>query len=70
MMSSAELDHLLKVLDDRNAELSRDDVTWAFESAKTKDDVRSWVREYLSPATLLTQEELNLYGSFQHFSWE
>ena len=59
-MASIELQRLLRVMDDRNIGLGRDDVAWAFESPKTNEDVKSWVREYLSPATLLTSEELTL----------
>lgn len=61
-MSQAELEHLLRVLGDRDTDLSGDDVAWAFESPETKEDISEWVREYLSPATLLTREELHLYG--------
>lgn len=60
-MSQPELEHLLRVLGDRDTDLSRDDVAWAFESRETKKNISKWVREYLSPASLLTREELHLY---------
>lgn len=60
MTTSPELARLLRVLDDRNVGLGRDDVAWAFESVNVKDAIASWVQEYLSPATLLTREEAAL----------
>ena len=62
-MASRELQHLLKVLKGHNIALGRDDVAWAFESGSTAGDVSAWVREYLSPHSLLTREELHLYIS-------
>lgn len=56
-MSSAELNQLLSALEERNIGLNSDDVAWAFESARTKVGIESWVREYLSPHSLLTAEE-------------
>lgn len=60
MSKSGELDHLLRVLDDRGIELGRDDVAWSFESPKTKESITSWVQEHLSSATLLTREEVTM----------
>lgn len=60
-MSSPELQRLLRVLEDRDTDLHREDVAWAFESSERRADVNTWVQEYLTPATLLTQEELDLY---------
>ena len=61
-MPSDELEHLLRVLEERDIALGRDDVAWAFESSKTEDDTRAWVREHLSEPSLLTKEELTLYA--------
>ncbi|KAK3704783.1 hypothetical protein LTR37_013614 [Vermiconidia calcicola] len=60
-MASAQLEHLLRVLDVSGTGLSRDDVAWAFESAKTKDQTVTWVDTYLSPDTLMTREELTFF---------
>ena len=59
-MAEEELHQLLRALDDRNINLGRDDVEWAFESASTKEDVRKWVQDYLSPDCLLSKEEFKL----------
>jgi len=56
-MASIELELLLRALEERNVELGPDDVAWAFESAATKGDVKTWVREYLHEPSLLTVEE-------------
>ncbi|KAK8207453.1 hypothetical protein HDK77DRAFT_44067 [Phyllosticta capitalensis] len=58
---SEPLDHLLSVLRERRIPLTRDDVQWAFESVKTRDDAIAWVDQYLQPNTLLSKEELDLY---------
>ena len=62
-MSSSELKRLLDVLHERGIALEQDDVAWAFDSPKTREETESWVREYLGTATLLTTEELSLYVS-------
>lgn len=59
-MPSSELQLLLRVLDERDIPLGRDDVAWAFESSQTADETRAWVREYLSDSCLLSKEELTL----------
>lgn len=59
-MASKELHQLLRVLQDRNIDLGRDDVEWAFESASTEEDVRKWVQDCLSPDCLLSKEEFKL----------
>ncbi|KAJ9635945.1 hypothetical protein H2199_008299 [Coniosporium tulheliwenetii] len=61
MQSSRSLERLLTVLEERETGLGRDDVEWAFKSAKTKDGITAWVDEYLEPATLLSKDELDLY---------
>lgn len=60
MQSSRSLERLLTVLEERETGLGRDDVEWAFKSAKTKDGITAWVDEYLEPATLLSKDELDL----------
>ena len=59
-MAAKELSHLLRVLEERDIDLSCDDVAWAFDSARTGDDIKAWVNEYLNPHCLLTKEELRL----------
>lgn len=61
MSQSAALRRLLDVLRQRDIPLSRDDVGWAFESAKTKDDIVAWVDQNLYNSTLLSKDELQLY---------
>ncbi|KAF2774397.1 hypothetical protein EJ03DRAFT_303960 [Teratosphaeria nubilosa] len=60
-MASKELYHLLRVLDERDIPLRRDDVAWAFDSPNTKEATTSWIHEYLTPISLLTKEELNFH---------
>lgn len=59
-MSSDELKVLLQVLDERGTGLDHDDVTSAFNGPE-QIEARQWVHEYLSPATLLTREELDFF---------
>lgn len=61
MSQSATLRRLLDVLRQRDIPLGRDDVGWAFESAKTKDDLVAWVDQNLNNSTLLSKDELQLY---------
>ncbi|KAK8159737.1 hypothetical protein IWX90DRAFT_516235 [Phyllosticta citrichinensis] len=61
MADSEALNHLLAVLRERRVPLTRDDVQWAFESVKTRDDAVAWVDQYLQQTTLLSKEELDLY---------
>ncbi|OQO02500.1 hypothetical protein B0A48_12027 [Cryoendolithus antarcticus] len=56
-MASKSLFQLLRVLDDRDTGLGRDDVASAFEDSVTKATTEQWIEEYLSTKTLLTQEE-------------
>ncbi|KAF2836017.1 hypothetical protein M501DRAFT_980600 [Patellaria atrata CBS 101060] len=65
MSNSSSLEHLVKVLEERVTGLERDDVQWAFESVKTKDDATAWVDEYLNDDTLLSKEELDLFQKIQ-----
>lgn len=59
-MTVPELEDLLSALKERYIDLDRDDVSWAFDSSKTRDNISAWVHEFVSPATLLTREELAL----------
>lgn len=61
MADSKELRQLLRALDEGDVSLGQDDVAWAFD-ASTRSEMETWVHEYLSPACLLTHEELTLYG--------
>ncbi|KAK6442234.1 hypothetical protein LTR95_001536 [Oleoguttula sp. CCFEE 5521] len=56
-MASKSLFQLLRILDDRSTGLGREDVASAFEHLATKANTENWIEEYLSPKTLLTQEE-------------
>lgn len=66
-MASKELFHLLRVLDEHDTGLGRDDVAWAFEPAK-RAETEDWVKKYLSPATLLTKEEHAFHERFGEFT--
>ena len=66
-MASKELFHLLRVLDERDTGLGRDDVAWAFEPA-TRAESEEWVKTYLTPATLLTKEEFAFHDRFGDFT--
>lgn len=61
MDSAAALNRLLAVLTERGIGLGYDELGWLFESPQYKDSMTSWVHEYLSPATLLSLEEHDLY---------
>jgi hypothetical protein len=63
-MAAKELFQLLRILDERDIPLGRDDIAWAFDAASTREQVQTWVKQHLTPASLLTKEELNLYGAF------
>ncbi|KAK5721970.1 hypothetical protein LTR15_006565 [Elasticomyces elasticus] len=62
-MAPNEHRHLLRVLDERNISLDPDDIAKAFANDETRPAITSWVQEYLSPATLLTKEELHFHDS-------
>jgi len=61
MSQSAAFRRLLDVLRQRDIPLGRDDVGWAFESPKTRDEIVRWVEEHLNSSTLLSKDELKLY---------
>jgi predicted HAD superfamily phosphohydrolase YqeG len=54
--------HLLNVLEERGLDVDLDKILLAFEDADTKHEAAKWVEEYLHEDTLLTKEELELYG--------
>lgn len=56
------LSHLLAILEERDIPLGRDDVAWAFERPDSSRGLTAWIAEYLTPATLLSKGELQLYG--------
>ncbi|KAK5686480.1 hypothetical protein LTS10_002599 [Elasticomyces elasticus] len=60
-MAPNEHRHLIRVLDERNIPLDPDDIAKAFANDETRPAITSWVQEYLSPATLLTKEELHFH---------
>ncbi|KAL9090478.1 MAG: hypothetical protein Q9165_005239 [Trypethelium subeluteriae] len=62
-MANEHLDHLLQVLADRDIDLGKDDVAWAFESSKTAGDACAWVDEYLYAPTLLSLDEFQIYNA-------
>jgi hypothetical protein len=66
-MASKELFHLLRVLDERDTGLGKEDVAWAFGPAKRAES-EEWVRAYLNPATLLTKEEFAFQDRFGEFT--
>ena len=66
-MASKELFHLLRVLDERDTGLGKEDVAWAFEPAKRAES-EEWVKTYLNPATLLTKEEFAFQDRFGEFT--
>jgi hypothetical protein len=66
-MASKELFHLLRILDDHDTGLVKEDVAWAFEPAKRAES-EDWVRNYLNPATLLTKEEFAFQERFGEFT--
>lgn len=59
-MASVTVNDLLRLLQDRGLTLERDDVQWAFESPHDKEELNAWLKEYSSPATLLSLDEAKL----------
>jgi hypothetical protein len=66
-MASKELFHLLRILDDHDTGLGKEDVAWAFETANRAES-EDWVKSYLGPATLLTKEEFAFQERFGEFT--
>ena len=54
------MDRLLTVLRERDTGLDVEDVKWAFDSSKTRDEITLWVDEYLNTSTLLSQNEFEM----------
>ena len=54
-------DYLLNVLNERDISLGSDDISWAFASDKTREELISWIKEYLQEHTLLTKDEAALF---------
>ncbi|KAF2403412.1 hypothetical protein EJ06DRAFT_579457 [Trichodelitschia bisporula] len=63
MKSGEAQQRLLTVLKERNINIGPDDVAWAFESPRTRDEVTVWIEEYLDSLTLLTEDEYELYNA-------
>lgn len=61
MHDTTAVERLLTALREHETGLSKDDVLWAFESVKTRDEATAWVEEYINQPTLLSKEELELY---------
>lgn len=66
-MAEDPLQVFVKALRDHDLPYDREAIKSAFADPETQDAVRDWVDEYLSPETLLTKDEANLYG--QSFFW-
>lgn len=54
--------HLLNVLEERGLNVDLDKILLGFEDEQTKQEAAAWVEEYLYEETLLSKEELELYG--------
>jgi hypothetical protein len=54
-------EYLLSVLNEHDISLGSDDVSWAFASAKTREEIINWVKEYLQEHTLLSKDEATLF---------
>ena len=51
---------LLRVLHERDIDLTEQDVKWAFDSPRSRDQVSEWVWNFLTPDNLLSKEEAEL----------
>lgn len=56
------LNTLLEILRDRDVPYNHDAIKAAFDSPGSQTAIQAWMEEYLSPATLLTKEEVTLYN--------
>lgn len=64
-MSDPELTVSLRVLDERGIDVDRSSIAPSFASygaSQGEKDARAWVRQHLTDDSLLTKEELYLYG--------
>lgn len=59
--------HLLNVLEERGLDVDLDKILLGFEDEGTKGEAAAWVHEYLNEETLLTKEELELYGPYRAY---
>lgn len=62
MAEEAAAHHLLNVIEERELNVDLDKVLAAFEDEGLRRDAAAWVNEHLHESTLLTREELELYG--------
>ncbi|KAH7416882.1 hypothetical protein BKA64DRAFT_691421 [Cadophora sp. MPI-SDFR-AT-0126] len=62
-MAEDSLQVLVKALRDRDLPFDREAIKSAFADPETQTAVQAWVEEYLSPETLLTKDEANLYAA-------
>ena len=58
---SQALKLLVDALQKREILITRDDIAWAFESPKTKDELVEFVCKYINDDNLLSLEEKLLY---------
>lgn len=57
------MEHMLDVLVRRQIAFQKADVERAFERPQCQETIIEWMRDYLQPETLLSAEELELYGA-------
>ncbi len=62
-MARDPLQVLVQALRDHDLPYDRDIINSAFADPGSQTAVQDWIEEYLSPETLLTKDEANLYGS-------
>jgi hypothetical protein len=60
-MAEKSFDELVKILRDRDIPFDRDGLKSAFKTPESQTAIRDWMREYLTPETLLTKEEATGY---------
>lgn len=63
-------DSLISALKERNISVKRGEIETALNNATSKAENTKWIAEHLNYDTLLTREELALYGSPFSLSWE
>ncbi|KAK0118717.1 hypothetical protein ONS95_007605 [Cadophora gregata] len=61
-MAEDSLQVLVKALHDHDLPCDREAIISAFADPESKPAIQAWVDEYLSPETLLTKDEANLYA--------
>jgi hypothetical protein len=60
-MTDKPFDELIQILRDRDIPFDRDALKAAFRAPETRNAMQDWMKEFLTPATLLTKEEATLY---------